>query len=199
MQTNFKEMLITISSSPLDPLELPLTPLSLDWYGEESGPPLGFGFGLDPGNLHFRAVRAAPALIHPAARPGQFTAELWKYDVAEFFLAHPDHDAYLEFNLAPNGAWWSCLFSAPLERVSPDDAPLPGVVTRGVHTASGWEVSASLPLASLPEALDVGPRSRLNATFILDSPRQRFFTATPLGPGKPNFHQPSLFPSIEAR
>jgi hypothetical protein len=47
------------------------------------------------------------------------------------------------------------------------------------------------------EHLGSGPRIRLNATFIIDSPQQRFLTATDLGAGTPDFHQPERFPVID--
>jgi hypothetical protein len=48
-----------------------------------------------------------------AGAPGNFLAELWRHDVAELFIADPASGRYFEFNLAPNGAWWSCEFTAP--------------------------------------------------------------------------------------
>jgi hypothetical protein len=47
------------------------------------------------------------------------------------------------------------------------------------------------------EHLGSGPRIRLNATFIIDSPQQRFLTATDLGAGTPDFHQPERFPLVD--
>lgn len=173
--------------------------ISGDWFGDASGPPIEFGFGLDPEFFHFRVQREAGALMHPEARSGHFLADLWKYDAAEFFLAHHDLSHYLEFNLAPNGAWWSCLFTAPRKRVSPVDTPLPGVIARGSHSEDAWEATASLPIAGLPEEIGFGPQVRLNATCIVDTPHQRFFTATRFGPGEPDFHQPPLFPVVEIR
>ena len=118
------------------------------------------------------------------------------HDCAEFFLVDAEGDHYLEFNLAPNGAWWSCEFDAPRQRSQPDDVPFRGVITTGSISDDHWEATASLPLSPLRELLHFGPGSRLNATFTLDPPDQRFLTATPLGPGTPDFHQPSRFPLI---
>lgn len=180
-----------------DPHRLPCTSLDRDWFSESFGPPVRFAFGLDHDSFHFLASRDQCALCHPDSRPGAFQAELWKYDVAEFFLSAPSGDHYLEFNLAPNGGWWSCQFGEPLARLYPDDRPIPEVRTDAQCGPQGWAARASLPLAWLREHLDFGPTSHLNATFILDSPAQRFLTASPLGSGDPAFHRPEHFPTVE--
>jgi hypothetical protein len=176
---------------------VPLTAITADWFGMRVESPPAFGFAIDPGHLHFHVTRSAPARMHPDAQPGDFTANLWQYDAAEFFLVHPDCGRYLEFNLASNGAWWSCEFTAPRQRARPDDIPFPDVITGGLGGAGSWEATASLPLASLRERFAFGPRTRLNATFTLLSPGPLFLTATPLGPGEPDFHQPDRLQLVE--
>lgn len=176
---------------------VPLTAISTDWFGMGVESPPAFGFAIDPVHLHFHVARGASARMHPEARPGDFTANLWQHDAAEFFVVHPDSGRYLEFNLAPNGAWWSCEFTAPRRRAWPDDIPFPDVITGGVCGAEAWEATASLPLAFLRERFAFGPRTRLNATFTLLSPGPRFLSATPLGPGEPDFHQPGRLPPVE--
>jgi len=105
-------MLIEHKKEPLNwgSLDLGLFGLNKDWYGEVIDPPAGFGMAIDHGSFWFVATCRTPAMIHPKARPGKFTAELWKYDCAEFFLSHPESGRYLEFNLAANGAWWTAEF-----------------------------------------------------------------------------------------
>lgn len=71
------------------------------------------------------------------------------------------------------------------------------MITSGKADADGWEASVSIPRASLREHLGSGPRIRLNATFIIDSPQQRFLTATDLGSGTPDFHQAERFPLVD--
>jgi len=173
--------------------------VSLDWFGQSLAPPVHFLFGLDCDHFHFFASRKSPAVIHPDSRPGEFQAELWKYDVAEFFLRAPNSNQYLEFNLAPNGGWWSCLFKAALVPMQGENTPLPGVITSGEVSPGGWRAHAKIPLNSLCDQLDFGPESRLNATFILNSPEQIFLTAGAPAPGEPNFHRPNDFPGIRMR
>ena len=86
--------------------------LTHDWYGTPVNAPVEFSFTIEEEYLVFRAAQAAPVTIHPEARPGEFTEELWMYDTAEFFVADAEGKQYLEFNLCPNGAWWACTFTA---------------------------------------------------------------------------------------
>lgn len=190
---NSSSMKIYRAAGALDPDRLPLTWLTRDWYGEALDPALGFAFGVDPSFFHFVACRTSPALCLPGSEPRRFQAELWTYDVAEFFLGGPN--GYLEFNLAPNGAWWSCAFGGPLQREHPEDLPLPGVCTESRSEAGSWHVSARIPLQALG-SYPLDQPGTLNATFILDSPNQRFVTAGPPASGEPNFHRPDAFPPI---
>ena len=67
----------------------PMSSVGRDWLGEEVTPAPEFVFANDEERFHFRARRSGQATVHPSSSPGAFQAELWKYDVAEFFLAHP--------------------------------------------------------------------------------------------------------------
>lgn len=190
-------MFVTQFDVPTAANASPLTCITHDWFGQVVRSATAFGFAIDPGFFHFRVRRAAGACLHPDARPGAFTPNLWQHDAAEFFLVHPDGGRYLEFNLAANGAWWSCEFTAPRQRVRPDDDPFPAVVTSGKVDDDRWEATASLPLGALRDRLRFGSSSRLNATFTLLDPDPVFLSAAPLGPGPPDFHQPARLPQVE--
>jgi len=178
-------------------LDLGLFGLEKDWYGEKIDPPAAFGLAIDHSNLWFVATRRTPSSLHPQARPGQFTPELWKYDTAEFFISHPASGRYLEFNLAANGAWWSAEFTAPRVRADEEDVPIPGVQAFGELSAEGsWLAAASIPLDVLKARLDFGSESRMNVTFIVNSPEQQFLTAVPAAEGEPDFHRPDLFQQV---
>ena len=86
-------------------LDVPLLGLAQDWDGARVNPAAGFALVQDAVRLWFVASHRRPAMPHPQGRPGRFRAELWRYDVAELFLADPRSGRYFEFNLAPNGAW----------------------------------------------------------------------------------------------
>lgn len=89
-------------------------------------------FATDGQYLWFLAARNREATVHPDARPGQFQPELWRYDLAEWFLASGEGTNYWEFNLAPNGAWWACAFT-DVRRANED---IPGPAGRGYRMHS---------------------------------------------------------------
>jgi hypothetical protein len=189
---------MTIFTSPVPmawgALDVPLFGLAKDLAGEDFHPPAAFSLVADPAHLWFVATHRKPARLHPDARPGGFQAELWKHDVAELFVADPVSGRYLELNLAPNGAWWSCEFTAPRVRADEVDIAMPDVATFSELAADGtWVAAMAIPLDLLRARLDFGERTRLNATMILESPAQRFLSAADLGPGEPDFHQPDRF------
>ncbi|NWK55118.1 hypothetical protein HW115_05820 [Verrucomicrobiaceae bacterium N1E253] len=180
-------------------LDLALFGIDRDWEGAPLDVPAAFGLATDTENFWFVASRRSPAHIHPDARPGQFTPELWKYDVAEFFLSHPASGRYLEFNLAPNGAWWSAEFTAPRVRAQEEDLPVPGVKTYADLSPDGsWLTAACIPLEILKARFDFGSETKINVTFIVESPQQRFLTASPAPAGiEPDFHHPDLLQPVQ--
>jgi hypothetical protein len=192
-------MTILTSPQPLvwGELDVPLFGLGKDLAGGALEPAAGFAVVQDPHRLWFIANHRKPAQIHPLARPGVFQKELWQYDVAELFVTAPDGSRYFEFNLAPNGAWWSCEFTAPRVRAEEIDIAMPEVATFAELAPDGsWVAAMAIPLDLLRARLDFGPESRLNVTMILGTPAQRFISAADLGPGEPDFHQPARFPKV---
>lgn len=178
-------------------LDVPMLGLEKDWQGLPLGAPAGFCLAEDGRRLWFVAHHRRPAELHPRARPGLFQAELWKHDVAELFLADPVSGRYFEFNLAPNGAWWSCEFTAPRVRAEEIDIAMPEVATFSDMAADGaWVAAMAIPLDLLKARLDFGPATRANVTVILESPAQRFVSAADLGAGEPDFHLPERFPQV---
>lgn len=193
-------MTVFESATPLQwgELDVPLLGLQRDWFGEPVDPPAAFSLAMDRDRLWFIASHRQAANIHPAARPGKFQAELWKYDVAELFIADPKTGRYFEFNLAPNGAWWSCEYKAPRVREEEAEIAMPEVATFSELSPDGsWVAAMVLPLDLLRARLDFGPETRLNVTFILGTPEQRFITATGLGDGEPDYHRPDRFQPVD--
>jgi len=148
--------------------------------------------------LWFIVGRNKPAQPHPESSPGLFKAQLWRHDVAELFLCNPATGRYLEFNLAPNAAWWSCVFQGPRMRVCEKDIPLAGVGTWATLAADGsWMAAAAIPLQTLHEAIGFDENSTINVTFILRAPDQRYISVADLGGGEPDFHRPDQFEALE--
>ena len=169
-----------------------------DWFGRQLKQKSSFLFWVDKKRFHFLAeAHFGPGIAHPESRAGEFTPELWKYDVSEFFLSDPSSGRYLEFNLAPNGAWWSCGFSGPRQPATGEPSAIPGVRTASRQESNFWQVHASLPLQWLEDHYHWGEASRLNATMIVNSPDQLFLTAGPSQSGAPDFHRPDAFPRVK--
>lgn len=192
-------MTVFTSDKPLSwgALDLPIFGLARDMEDRPVHPPAGFSFARDDRRLWFVAHHRAPAQIHPEARPGGFQADLWRWDVAEWFVAHPDSGRYLEFNLAPNGAWWSCEFTAPRVRADETDIAFPEVATFADLAPDGtWVAAMAIPIDLLEARIGFGTGSTANVTMILGSPAQRFLSAAPLGGGPPDFHRPERFTEL---
>lgn len=187
------------SGSPLawGGLDLPVLGMTADWYGRALNPPLGFSVAADATSLWFVANRQAPAACRPGAEPGAFTEGLWEWDAAELFLADPASGAYLEFNLAPNGAWWAAKFTAPRVRADTQPDFLSAVTGHGEEiSSSGWCAAIRVPLDFLKSAIGFGAQTAANATAILNSPQQTFHSAAKLPGAEPDFHQPAAFPLL---
>lgn len=196
---NIHPMTVFTSSRPLvwGEMDVPLFGLNKDVHGVPLQVPAAFSVVMDTRCLWFIANHRKPARLHPRARPGAFQTELWQYDVAEIFLADAAGERYFEFNLAPNGAWWSCEFTAPRKRAEEVEIAMPEVATFSEISPEGaWLAAMALPLDLLRSRLDFGPESRLNITMILESPAQKFTSAADLGSGPPDFHQPARFPRV---
>ena len=192
-------MTIFTSPQPLmwGELDVPMLGLAKDWHGVPMEPPAAFSLAMDLRHLWFIAHHRRPARLHPLARPGAFQADLWRHDVAELFIADPASGRYFEFNLAANGAWWSCEFTAPRVRAEAVDIAMPEIATFADIAPDGaWLAAMAIPLDLLKARLDFGTRSRANVAMILESPAPRFLTAADLGGGKPDFHLPQRFAEI---
>ena len=193
---------IALTFSPkkptFDDLQCHGTELSTDWSGARITNLSKFLFWVDDTSFHFLAGQnGSPGLSHPDSKLEEYCPELWKYDVAEFFLLASDKSRYLEFNLAPNGAWWSSAFTSLRVPAPGEPTPAPEVKTSAEVDTQGWRAHASMPLSWLKKQYGFSELSLLNATFILNSPDQIFVTAGDLGDGEPDFHRPHRFPAIK--
>jgi hypothetical protein len=178
-------------------LDVSLFGLIKDLNGSPLEMPAAFSLVVDGRSLWFIANHRKPAELHPQARPGAFQAELWKHDVAELFLSDPVSGRYFEFNLAPNGAWWTCEFTAPRIRADAAEIAMPEIATFSELSGDGsWLAAMAIPLDLLRARLDFGNNTRVNVTMILESPEQRFLSANPLKGHEPDFHQPGCFSQV---
>lgn len=175
-------------------LDLPVLGMTSDWHGRALNPPLGFVLVTDTKSLWFVATRQSPATCRPGVAPGAFTEGLWEWDVAELFLADPTRGNYLEFNLAPNGAWWAAKLISPRVRAQtqPD---FQSAVTSYWEKISdnGWCAAIQVPIDFLKSEIGFGSQTTANATAILNSPKQSFHSVAKLPGAEPDFHQPASF------
>jgi hypothetical protein len=192
-------MTIFTSPAPLiwGSLDVPMFGLGNDWSGAPFEPAASFSLVMDPYRLWFIANHRKPAELHPMSRPGAFQSNLWEHDVAELFIADPVTARYFEFNLAPNGAWWTCEFTAPRQRAEVVDVAMPDVATFAEMAPDGsWLAAMAIPLDLLAARLNFGAQSKINVSMILDSPNQKFLSATKLNSNQPNFHRPQDFHQV---
>lgn len=190
---------MTESSPDFLPVQLPdaspyFQRLENDWFGAllESRP--SFRVVLHPGEaIEYRVTARKQPISAVGSQPGEFHEGLWQHDCAELWLANPSTGHYIEFNLAPNGAWWSCLFEAPRINALVENLPLPGVIAEGLEGIAHWEASLRVPLSSLPEQIGQNPSLWTgNVTFCLGSaPKQKFTSFARLGEGNPDYHRPA--------
>lgn len=168
--------------------------LTTEWTGECIGTPLRYRLVHEEDTLIYRVRRAAAPELHPTAQAGIFSADLWRYHCAEFFLAAPEGAPYMEFNLAPNGAWWACLFTAP--RCAATPAPeLSGICAAGKVTAQGWEAEMRVPLNLLEDCGLPLTACRLAIGAALPQRgAERWLTTTPHdAAATPDFHTPAAW------
>ena len=192
-------MQIFTSEKPLvwGKLDLPMMGLNADWFGDKVEPPSIFTLAKDPGFLWFIGIFSKSACIHPMASPGQFTPELWKYDVAEMFLANPEKGEYLEFNLTSNGAWWASKFASIRLHSGKQPDFLNNIRAYQDKGQADYDVSGlQIPIVFLQKEINFGFITRGNVTFISHSPKQRFLSASKLSGLQPDFYQPDNFTNL---
>ncbi|WP_156817211.1 hypothetical protein [Rubritalea marina] len=194
-------MRVHISRRPLDWASLSwdkLEPLQHDWHGAPISRPLHYKLCIDNSHLWFAAIHQSAPYTHPDAVESTFTPELWKYDLAELFLSNPERNAYLELNLAANGAWWSAEFASARQLNGRCDTPIPGIQTYHKEIPnSGWAAAMAIPLAELKATLGFPENAHACVCSITSSPDQQLATATPLPGDTPDFHQPKHFQKLQ--
>lgn len=132
--------------------------------------------------------------------PSTFYEGLWKYDCGEVWLYAPATGRYIEVNLAPNGAWWACVFSSARVR---DTSCIPPVCdTSSVETNFSWFATIKISMADVNRCLGTLDDLQANVTLVLggcgddDVPPQNLHSVVPLT--IMDFHQPELWQPLES-
>jgi len=184
------------SSTPLSieaVKQLPRTAIAKEWHGSEISPPLLFSVAIDPKALWFLASRAAAPVCDRSLACGAFVEGLWEQELAEVFLCAAEGSRYLEVNISPSGAWWSCSFHGYRERDS--STALEGVEAWAEPLTSDstrWEAGLKIPRASISSRISFGVqggKSRGNVSgVVLSKSRPLYLTYGNLEAANPDFH-----------
>jgi hypothetical protein len=124
--------------------------------------------------------------------PSDFHEGLWRFDCGELWLCNPENGRYLELNLAPNGAFWSCVFALP--RLRDGDIKSPLCLTRSITDMEGWFSTLTISRSEIERSLGTFDGLIGNVTLILggcpdvDAPLENLHSAVPLG--AVDFHRP---------
>jgi hypothetical protein len=181
--------------------KLPRTAISHEWHGSLVSPPLLFSLGLDPEALWFTASRAAAPQCNLSLTCGSFVEGLWEKELAEVFICSAGGTRYLEINLSPTGAWWSCSFHSYRAR---DSSAALGGVTALAETltaqAKGWEATLRIPTPSIASAVPFTPKGaevRANVSgVVLTETSPLYLSYSNLEATQPDFHLTDKFSAL---
>jgi hypothetical protein len=137
---------------------------------------------------------SAPAWFNAEYEANTFVEGLWHFDCAELFVGSSSSGRYFEINLAPNGAWWTCLFEGVRKRDLHTRRPRVHVEA-ALHETS-WQASVSVSVSDLMTALESEHEDDLigNCTLVLggcpdlDVPLENLHSLVELG--AVDFHRP---------
>ena len=170
------------------------TPLDLagDWRGCPTSWDVRFIFAADPARIFYvvwmpfgpgKAVGTAPG-----PEKHDFFEGLWLEDVAEFFIKSDSTGRYQEFNLGPDGRWWSACFSSYRKREELD-CNMPGVETFSWKGEGMVNFGISVPRKELKVDIAFSAGSVMNVTAIVNTPSQEFLIWSPPPVEEPDFHR----------
>lgn len=182
-----KELVIT------DIFSLPFVEFSKDWFGKVPQAKTSFCFGTDENQLFFALKCDKPACFDTQHKPGEYTENLWQFDVAELFIVEPDSGRYQEFNLSPAGSWWSMLFSDYRLR-DPAHFIIPkGLQSTGSVSEHLWQAALRVPLQSLSLPPQTLKEYRFNVCSIINGTEKQYLSYADAKSEKPDFHKTEYY------
>ena len=123
---------------------------------------------------------------------------LWQHSCFEVFLQAAHADSYHEFNFAPSGAWAAYRFAG--RRHGRSAPPIPPPRIECAHQPESFAMTATLPLAVLPECAQSNALRAGLAAVIEDERGQLAYWALAHRSTPPDFHDPATFMmSVPAR
>ena len=139
----------------------------------------------------FRIAGDASRLRLPQTGYARRADRLWQHSCFEAFLRAGTGASYYEFNFAPSGDWAAYRFGRPRSERSSPDIPAPRVECRSFP--EGYELSAALPIAALPELARASAIEAGIAAVIEAEDGTLSYWALAHGGPKPDFHDPASF------
>lgn len=127
----------------------------------------------------------------------QFVQGLWEYDVGEVFISHPATGRYQEFNLAPSGAWWTCLFSSYRTAEEKQPAVVPATIWQH-STAEGWQAAIEIPISGIHLPFRDLAELRFNICTIQGSSPRHYLSAATINTREPDFHHHDSFLALSS-
>lgn len=173
---------------------LPRQSLSVGWNRAVLSRPFAWSVSLDPTVLWFGCSLPGGSRVKSGTHRGEFVEGLWEYDVAELFIRDAQ-GAYQEFNVAPNGAWWSMTHSE--YRVRSNQSCPAKCLSVTTNISDGyWDVVAAFDRRSLQVPLE--KESLVHVTGIHYAAQPIYMSSRPPRDIAPDFHHPSCFSPIAA-
>jgi hypothetical protein len=176
---------------------LPFTEFKKDWYGKVPQARTSFLFGTDEENLFFALKCEKPAAFDKQHKPGEYTENLWQYDVAELFIVEPGSGRYQEFNLSPAGSWWSMLFSDYRVRDLAHFSMPKGLQCSGSVSEHRWQAALMVPLQSLSLPRMALKEYRFNVCSIINGAEKQYLSWAESKSEKPDFHRTEHYVPLE--
>jgi hypothetical protein len=134
--------------------------ITLAGWLERQGPMLTLEF-----LLAGEASRTEDAILWPAADGEPRRRDgLWQHTCLEWFVGHPNPQAYWEFNLSPNGDWNVYALDGYRRGLRPD----PHYGALPMQAGCGERGSSFRITAPLPAALAAAPSLELAVTAVLE-------------------------------
>jgi hypothetical protein len=146
-----------------------------------------------PGSLVvlFRIAGVVGRLRLPPSGFARRADGLWQHSCFEVFLRAGPGESYHEFNLAPSGDWAAYRFGGRRSERSSPSMPAPRMARRDYP--GGYELSATLPVAALPE-LARAPEIAAGLAAVIEADDGTLsYWALAHGAAQPDFHDPSTF------
>jgi hypothetical protein len=170
-----------------------------DWFGGKADVPRTFVLACDPQSIWFYAYCKEAANYDAKFKLGHFAEGLWNFDVAEIFICDDTTKAYQEFNLSPNGAWWTSAFSDYRARTETLLYQTEGPSCFSTIEPDFWKACIRVPRSFLSLKASFTEKTRANISFVQSKPEIRYFSWAKIPSEKPDFHKSQGYEHLEMK